>query len=389
MNKMNAAKDGKAFEVGLKQARDAVGKLAKMTGAAAKENGELKGAANDFAGLSGSLKETSRAFAKMRTFKNVTPQESFDGVYERDTFVKSTGLQPEIVTHTFAENINHQWADLDDKTRTKIEDDWKTNNPNDAQDGNLFTPLSYNAFELTDSNGVTTDYNNYGKKNYLLMDGGGAFTNLYLSFNSDGCCDIDHAVVQKEAQGAGLNKAAMQSILDMRADQPPQKKLKEVTLSANVSVGGYAWAKVGFKPANTNSCRDMLGTISKTLKDVLNNKTLTSQMNDGQALALQEYKNEVDRALKDLTQNGSKNDQLFKKYAPLVTSAAQLKQPVAPKAAEEYLRDIGGRETDKYTRMNFDNFTVGKLCMMGTAWGGALDLTQDADRQALKKYAQK
>jgi|SaaInlStandDraft_4_1057021.scaffolds.fasta_scaffold06970_5 hypothetical protein len=85
-----------------------------------------------------------------------------------------------------------------------------------------------------------------------------SMTRTFTVFNDDG--PIEDIVVSNEmlripldAQGAGLNKKIFKDSLDLYK----AKGVTKVTLEANIDVGGYAWFRYGFVPANTDEIKDI------------------------------------------------------------------------------------------------------------------------------------
>jgi pterin-4a-carbinolamine dehydratase/2'-5' RNA ligase len=75
-------------------------------------------------------------------------------------------------------------------------------------------------------------------------------TNLTRKFtrNESGELSVDHAYfkVPEDQQGSGLAKAIMRGSFD----EYERLGVDQVTVHANIDVGGYAWARFGFKPNN-------------------------------------------------------------------------------------------------------------------------------------------
>lgn len=72
----------------------------------------------------------------------------------------------------------------------------------------------------------------------------------------DGVLQVEHALftLENDKQGSGIGARMLVDSLDMYA----KHGVEEVAMTANIDIGGYAWARLGFRAADPDEFRDMV-----------------------------------------------------------------------------------------------------------------------------------
>ena len=175
-----------------------------------------------------------------------------------------------------------------------------------------------------------------------------------ITFGDYGNVELDLAQLSDETQGQGLAKGFFATILRLSERSP--EAVKSMSMLANISVGGYAWARCGFVPSRRTAVRIYRQTLDKL------DAYLEFSPNDKQV-----------RQLRDELEHESNN---FPPNPRLIRKIAALTQPVENQG--DLALSSKGPKTVK------GQYTLGKACLLGTRWDGSFDLKKD--RQYLESY---
>jgi hypothetical protein len=148
--------------------------------------------------------------------------------------------------------------------------------------------------------------------------------------------------IPKELQGKNLAKELFTSLLD----QYKAMGLKEITVTANIDIGGYAWANYGFEAKDKSDVLSIFGKL-KT-KVTLSNGKYNYQDNKGNKTVI--TNKEVDRIQSIIAKH-------YEKY------------PDAPFPMNQLSRRKSG-----------------KALLLGSFWSGKLDLTKKRKLSIFEDY---
>jgi hypothetical protein len=98
-----------------------------------------------------------------------------------------------------------------------------------------------------------------------IRDGDYHTVDLKRYFNKDGPLEVNHFLfdVPSNMQGKGLSKEVFRTLYEHYQDAG----VKAINLTANIEVGGYAWANYGFVATREYEVRRILETVKIKLKD--------------------------------------------------------------------------------------------------------------------------
>jgi hypothetical protein len=91
----------------------------------------------------------------------------------------------------------------------------------------------------------------------------------FLLQNGGSELHVDLARIGYKIQQGGIVKQLMNGLLEFAAQET---KVKEITLLANLDIGGYAWARYGFIPKDPNKA---VGTLQDNIQKILASKTFS------------------------------------------------------------------------------------------------------------------
>lgn len=160
----------------------------------------------------------------------------------------------------------------------------------------------------------------------------------------DGTAEHTYFQVHEDLQGTSLAK----DILSGQVDMYQELGMDRVTLEANLDVGGYAWAKYGFEPETNMSWRRAAEHVENLVFDL--------HFDQGR----------IDLATHDAVLKLTESPQKRSLWA-----IADIRTPVR---AEDY-------ETGEVVTR-----PLGKHLLMGSSWGGVLDLKDEASMQRFRSY---
>lgn len=206
------------------------------------------------------------------------------------------------------------------------------------------------------------------------------------------------------AKYAGIGKAAFQVLVDLY----DHLGITEISVSAGMTTGGYAWAKYGFVPDESDAERlaqtfmqDVLGVkpydeyrrqelqnddatrlqlLQEARARVAVDAGLIDSVEDYEDLDLQ-ASNSIDREL-DEGEVQSAWDDLVEEFLQSTEDDEALYW--ADRAADHDLDDYG----EPYVIWNIADHPEGSDFLRGRSWSGTLDLDDDRQRERLMKYIQ-
>ena len=205
------------------------------------------------------------------------------------------------------------------------------------------TPEQYTDVLLRDTEGlgitnVSMVFGGYGNNIHYTMNyrvnGSSVSMQRTLDFNKKSVYHALFSMQDEKAQGAGIGKVFFRNSLDLY----DHMGMKKVRTTANISVGGYAWAKYGFLPLSW-----------KTLAQRL--RWRTGQIND------KDQELEVQKLLAD------------------------------PRAKAMWL--IADMKRVNRKGMNNRDITVGQEILLGTTWQGQLSLVNREQYTRARVYTAK
>lgn len=176
---------------------------------------------------------------------------------------------------------------------------------------------------------------------YKPIDKAGIF------FKIDGTASLDIAKVDKDCQGHGIMRGFFPAILALRKRQP--NSIQTLEMMANLTVGAYAWAKMGFVPHRpyTSIYRKAVTNIDAYLRTPAGQKLKSKQKERLRGLS------------RDLTGN-NQDRTLIRKIAALDFKV--------PNAGPFRVDDQVGIQND---------LTLGKSILLRQKWYGFFDFKKD------------
>ncbi len=160
--------------------------------------------------------------------------------------------------------------------------------------------------------------------------------NRCITFSEDEAPEVSHDLLKLQPEFQDKNLA--KELLSRSVEVYDQIGIEKVTLTAGLTVGGYAWAKYGFKPDSPEETWELWDQVQSNLEDL---------------------------SLSARTRN-------------LVSGLLRSDDPKTVWT----LSDLGQQVEDEYG----EETTLGKALLMGTAWCGELDLTDSESRQRFDQY---
>lgn len=156
---------------------------------------------------------------------------------------------------------------------------------------------------------------------------------------------VYHAYFQVDSsvQGGGMGKSAFKGLFQLY----DKVGIKHVDVTANIDVGGYAWARYGFAPKNPRAIAQMVDSYRQNTRDRLSEsqkthlETISRRLHAGEA-----------KAMWDLV---------------------DAKEPIILKSG-------------RISMVNDKPRTPAKSMLLGTNWSGRIDLTDPENKRRTHKY---